>query len=282
MKNQTHLLTKPQSITSLSNGSRGKYITSLMGPRVTLTVPSNSDFKLSKEEGNRRTGSMRKLDDQIRDPGINIRDMVEINIVPDNETGYFDLRGKNPQPDTISRASEPMVSITPQREGHGDQHHQYHSYFGNNSPATTKAGSLCYRCTMKPPSICASSKRHSGTPCIHNILFPEESVSQETCWHQGEDLPYLLVSQLFVLRISNIRNALNLVEKWNTVCPVRIPRKRFYRVHRGIQGMKRRLRTTQRSQHIRTVGYSVSTHYQNQHTVNSKRCLRRAWRHRTR
>ncbi len=252
-ENQTHLLTKPQSITSLSNGSRGKYITSLMSPRVTLTVPSDSDFKLSKEEGNRCTGSMRKLDDQIQDPGINIRGIVEINIVPDNETGYFDLRGKNPQPDTISRASEPMVSITPQKEGHGDQHHQYHSYFGNNSLTITKAHSLCYCCTMKLPSICASPKRHSCAPCIHKILFPEENVSQESYWHQGEDLSYLLVSQLFVLRMTNIRNALTSVGNRNTVCPVRIPHQRFYRVHRGIQGMKRRRRTVQRSQCIRTV-----------------------------
>ncbi len=251
-ENQTHLLTKPQSITSLSNGSRGKYITSLMSPRVTLTVPSDSDFKLSKEEGNRRTGSMRKLD-QIRDPGINICGMVEINIVPDNETGYFDLRGKNPQPDTISRASEPMVSITPQKEGHGDQHHQYHSYFGNNSPTITKAHSLCYCCTMKLPSIFASPKRHSCAPCIHKILFPEENVSQDSYWHQGEDLSYLPVSQLFVLRMTNSRNALTSVGNRNTVCPVRIPHKRFYRVHRGIQGMKRRRRTVQRSQRIRTV-----------------------------
>ncbi len=221
---------------------------------VSIVIEVLTNMKRVLQERNQRTGSMRKHDDPIWDSSINIHSMVEINIVQDNEKGYSDLRGKNPQPDTVSRANDPTISITHQKEGHGDQHHQYHSYFGNNSPTTTKAGSLCHRCTMKPPSICASPKRHSGTPCIHNILFPDESVSQETCWHQGEDLPYLLVSQLFVLRISNIRNALKLVEKWNTVCPVPIPRKRFYRVHRGIQGMKRRLRTTQRSQRIRTVG----------------------------
>ncbi|PBK60210.1 hypothetical protein ARMSODRAFT_1026739 [Armillaria solidipes] len=218
-ENQTHLPTKPQSTRSPSNGSWEGPSASSMSPRVIPKVTSHGDFKLSKGEGDLRTGSMRKLDDQIRDSGINIHSMVKINIVQDNATGYSDLRGKNPQLDTVSRANEPMVSITQQKEGHGDQHHQYHSYFGNNSPATAKADSLCYRCTMKLPSICASPKRHSVTPCIHNILFPEENISQETCWHQGEDLPYLLVSQLFVLRIANIRNALTSVGNWNTGNP---------------------------------------------------------------
>ncbi|PBK79019.1 hypothetical protein ARMGADRAFT_1093541 [Armillaria gallica] len=218
-ENQTHLLTKPQSTTSLSKGSRGKYITSLMSPRVTLTVPSDSDFKPSKEEGSRRTGSMRKLDDQIRDPGINIRGMVEINVVKDNKTGYPDVQGKGPQPGRVSRVNKPMVSITQQKEGHGDQHHQYHPYFGNISPTTTKADSLCYHCMMKPPSICAFPKRQSGTPCIHNILFPEENISQETCWYQGEDLPYHFVSRLFVPCIANIYDALTSVGSRNTGNP---------------------------------------------------------------
>ncbi|PBK86275.1 hypothetical protein ARMGADRAFT_1035728 [Armillaria gallica] len=252
-ENQTHLLTKPQSITSLSNRSRGKYITSLMSPRVTPTVPSDSDFKLSKEEGNRRTGSMRKLDVPIWDSGINIHGTVEINIFQDNETGYSDLQGRNSQLDTVSRANEPMVSITQRREGHDDQHHQYHSYFGNNSPATTKANFLCYRCTTKLSSIRASPKRHSATSWIHINLFFKPHVSRETHQRRDFDSPYRFVSPS-TLRNSSIGSSLVATGSWNTTSPVRLPRKRFYGIHRGIRRMKRQRRTPQKSQHITTVG----------------------------
>ncbi len=251
-EDQTHLLTKPQSTTSLSNGSRGKSITSLMSPRVTLTVPSDSDFKPSKEEGNRRTGSMRQLDDQIRDPVINIHGKVEINVVQDEKIGYPDGQGKDPRSGKVSRANEPMVSISQRREGHGDQYHQYHSYFGNNSPATTKANFLCYRCTMKPSSIRESPKRYSATSWIHINIFFKPHVSQETHQRRDLDSPYHFVSPS-ILRNSSIGSSLAATGNWNTTSPVRLPGKRFCGIHRGIRRMKRQRRTPQKSQHIRTV-----------------------------
>ncbi len=156
--------------------------------------------------------------------------------------------------DTTSRVNKPVVApITPQKEGHGDQHPQYHPYFGNNSPATTKADPLCYHCMMKPPSICASPKRHSGARCIHSILFPRENVSQETCWHQGKDLPYHLVPDSLSFALQNICDALTLVGN-------RILSVLFIFLAKGFavfiaesRGLKRRRRRIiQKNQHIRT------------------------------
>ncbi|SJL02710.1 uncharacterized protein ARMOST_06045 [Armillaria ostoyae] len=196
--------------------------------------------------------SMRKLDDRIRDPGININGIVEINIVQDNETGYPGLQGKDPQPGRVLRANELIVLIAQQKDGHGDQHHQYHSYFGNNSLATTKANPLRCCCTMKPSSIRASPKRHSGASCIHiNLLF-KQHISQETHQQRDYDSPYHFVSPS-ALHISNIGSSLTAVEKRNTTSPVRLPGKWFHSIRRGNQRMKRRSRTARKSQRIRTM-----------------------------
>ncbi|KAK0434522.1 uncharacterized protein EV420DRAFT_1682820 [Desarmillaria tabescens] len=138
-------------------------------------------------ERNQRTGSMGKLDDQIRDPVINIQGMIEVNIVLDNETGYSDVWGKVTKPGTISRANEQtVVLITQQKEGCGDQHHQYYSHFGNNSElGTMKADSPCYHHAMEPSSIHASPKRHSGTSCNRKYFESGINVKPETChWAQ--------------------------------------------------------------------------------------------------
>ncbi|KAK0432989.1 hypothetical protein EV421DRAFT_1741860 [Armillaria borealis] len=272
-ENQTHLPTKPQSTRSPSNGSWEGSSASSMSPRVTPKFTSHSDFKLSKGEGDLRTGSMRKVEDPIWDLGINIHGMVEINIVQDNETGYSDLQGKNPQLDIVSRANKPMVSITQQKEGHGDQHHQYHSYFGNNSPTTTKANFLCYRCTMKPSSIRASPKRHSATSWIHINLFFKLHVSQETHQRRDFDSPYHFVSHS-TLRNSSIGSSLTATGNWNTTSPVRLPGKRFYGIHRGIQRMKRQRCTPQKSQHIGTTPKSGRhPKYRRVHGEVANRCF---------
>ncbi|KAK0492512.1 hypothetical protein EDD18DRAFT_1410329 [Armillaria luteobubalina] len=91
--NQTHLPTKPQSTISPSNGSRDKYITSPMSPRVVPNYPSESYFELSKEEGDWRT-----VDDRIQDLDINICDMAEVNDVQGKEMRYSGIHGRDVQP----------------------------------------------------------------------------------------------------------------------------------------------------------------------------------------
>ncbi|KAK0443039.1 uncharacterized protein EV420DRAFT_1649464 [Desarmillaria tabescens] len=152
---------------------------------IPLEFPTNR--KRHHQKRNQLTGPMRQLDDQIRDPGINIQGMVEINIILDNEAGYSYVWWKDSKPGTVSRVNEPiLVLITQRKEGRGDQHHQYHSHFGNNSePGTTKADSPCYHRTMEPSSMHASPKRPSGTSCDRKYFESSINVKPETChWAQ--------------------------------------------------------------------------------------------------
>ncbi len=83
-------------------------------------------------------------------------------------------------------------------------------------------------------------------------LFFKQQISRETYQQQGYDSPYHFVS-LSALRISNIGSSLTAVGNRNTISPVRLPGKRFHGDCRRNQRIKRRLRTTLKSQRIRTV-----------------------------
>ncbi len=208
------------------------------------------------DKGRQRVGPIRRLQDQIGDLGVNIQRAVQrmtgLDIIAWSSPGTL---MQDQRLDTTSRVNEPVVaSITQQREGPWRSTSSISFLFWKQLAGNYESRSLLLSLHDEAPSICASPKEHSGAPCIRIILFPEENVSQETCWHQGKDLPYHLISRLFVLRIANICDALTSVGNENTICPVHIPGKRFCHVHSRIQGMKRhRRRTIQKNQHIRTV-----------------------------
>ncbi|PBK88240.1 hypothetical protein ARMGADRAFT_1084878 [Armillaria gallica] len=82
-------------------------------------------------------------------------------------------------------------------------------------------------------------------------LFFKQHIRRETHQHQGYDSPYHFVSPS-TLRISSIGSFITAVGTWNTIGPVRLPRKLFHIICRGSQRIKRRPCDNRKSQHIRT------------------------------
>ncbi|KAK0499253.1 hypothetical protein EDD18DRAFT_1350681 [Armillaria luteobubalina] len=236
--------------------------------------PSHDNFKLSKGEGYKRIGFMRKLDDLVWDLSVKIHGMFKINIALDNAMEYFVLWGKYVQSDTVSRTNELIVWIMQ----HDDQHHQYHSHFGNSLPANTKVNSPCDRCMLMVTEETGGIKCQLHSQCLsgfkidvkrarapmtitrechsqakHPSLFFERHlrVSQEIHQERDYDSRYHCVSPS-ALHISKNGSSLAIVRNWNTNSPLRLAGKWFYRVRRKGQRMKQRSRSAQKSQRIGT------------------------------
>ncbi|PBK79027.1 hypothetical protein ARMGADRAFT_1093533 [Armillaria gallica] len=114
-------------------------------------------------------------------------------------------------------------------------------------------GEVVNRCFVIPLESSTNIPIDIRPPTTRGGLFDKQSISQETRQQRLYDPPHALVSKHFGLHHTNMYNILKAVRKEYLARRVCNPQKGLHGVSRGSRTMKRRLRTTQKSQHSRTV-----------------------------
>ncbi|KAK0462252.1 uncharacterized protein EV420DRAFT_1745736 [Desarmillaria tabescens] len=130
--------------------------------RIIVEKAASTSSKICESEGNQHVGPIRGLEDQIWDPGLNMRCEVQIRITLNINEGKNEGTSNQCQNlDAISRVNGLIAEST--RRRYQGAHHQYHPYFGKGSQEPAHADSQLRRMKSWPswaPSNRMSPERH--------------------------------------------------------------------------------------------------------------------------